>query len=194
MSDETPPNTLYTLKAATRPHIDWENVYDVAIASGRTRWMTPEEERVAACDELLAHCILELIGLARFTVLARVPSKTGECRRSIQTSSATLIRLLDRALSAHNRARPVDADPARENVAFGANVYASDPKTYSSATTWPLPAAIDRAASHIADALVAHTHDPAELHGYVTAASSELLVVAAATATGSREDVGDVGA
>jgi hypothetical protein len=183
MSDETPPNTLYTLKAATRPHIDWESLYDIAVASGRTRWVTTEEERVAACDEMLARCILELIDLARFAVLARVPSRTGECRRSIQTSSGTLIRLLDRALAAHTRTRPVDAAPTRKNVAFGANVYANDLKTYSSADAWPLPAAIDQAARHIAEALVAHTHDPAELHAHVTAASSELLVVfAAATA------------
>lgn len=180
MNVETPPNTLYVLLGATQPNIAWEPLYDAAVASGRERCMSVSEERIAACDELLARSFQELVRLSRYAALASRPTPADKRRRFIERSSAGLIRLLDRALAAYARERQQDISDARAAIASGASFEASELFTYSTADPWPLPSAVDRTAHHLARALTAYTHDRKQLPEHITMAAAELLVIYAA--------------
>lgn len=184
MDHRPDPTGLYSLAAATHPHIEWGARRRAAIVAGRGRCLSPEEERIAATDELLARCIAELIQLAKCAALAGVPTLTCDCRRAIEHSSAALLRLLDSALAAHGRDQRYDVTHWRTATEARAAAVAADLPARGDEDPWPLPAAIDDAAHDIAATLVACHRERMSVPEHITSATSELLVVYAAMAAG----------
>jgi Zn ribbon nucleic-acid-binding protein len=82
----------------------WHERYRAAVAAGRGCVICPDEERLAAPDELVALALPELVRLGALALLADGnPDPPRECAKVVSREAATVLRLLDRALAAHGR-------------------------------------------------------------------------------------------
>ena len=82
----------------------WRELYRAAVAVGRGRVICPDEERLAAPDELVAMTLPELVRLGALGLLADgSPTTSRECAKVVGREGAAVLRLLDRALAAHGR-------------------------------------------------------------------------------------------
>ena len=170
------------MRAATRPGLDWPEIYRSALAAGSGECVPLHEERIAAVDELLSHSLRELLVLGELAALTSLPLLADTCRRPLERSTAGVVRLLDLALAAHGRDHGYRVERWREGAVTTAAAVAAfldrDPDDECS----PLPAALDRGARCIADALVALPRDRIAVPGHLAEAAGELLVIYAAAA------------
>jgi hypothetical protein len=82
----------------------WRELYRAAVAAGRGRVISPDEERLAAPDELVALTLPELVRLGALALLADGnPDPPRECAKVVSREAVAVLRLLDRALAAHGR-------------------------------------------------------------------------------------------
>ena len=82
----------------------WRELYRAAVAAGRGHVICPDQERLAAPDELVALTLPELVRLGALAVLAdasTVPPR--EYAKVVSRQGVAVLRLLDRALAAHGR-------------------------------------------------------------------------------------------
>ena len=149
---------------------------------GRRRLRTrpaADDERIAAVDELLALTLRELALLGELSAFASVDPLAADARRPLASTCAALLRLLDSALAAHGRDNGYRVDAWRKQTATTAWAIAAALGEHDD-DTWPLPAAIDRTADRIADALTALGRDRVAVPERLVDAAGELLVIYAA--------------
>jgi hypothetical protein len=82
----------------------WGELYRAAVAAGRGHVICPDEERLAAPDELVALTVPELVRLGALAFLADASAVLPrECAQVVSREGVAVLRLLDRTLAAHGR-------------------------------------------------------------------------------------------
>ena len=82
----------------------WHELYRAAVAAGRGDVICPDEERLAAPDELVALTVPELVRLGALAFLADASAgPPRECAKVISREAVAVLRLLDRTLAVHGR-------------------------------------------------------------------------------------------
>ena len=159
MESDRFPSALYTLRAATRPGLDWPEIYRSALAAGSGECVPVHEERIAAVDELLSHSLRELLVLGE---LAALTSRRCWPIPAGARSSAPPPGWCDCSISRSRRTGATTATASSAGARAWSTTAAAvaafldrDPDDECS----PLPAALDRGARCIADALVALPRD-----------------------------------
>lgn len=183
MDCDDAPSDLYTFRHVAGAVLDWPQLYRQAVAAGCGATVHPDEERIAAVDELLALTLRELIVLAELSAFAAAESLAEEIRRPLAATCAALLRLLDSALAAHGRDNGYRVHAWRERTATTAHAIAAM-LDQPHGEVWPLPAAIDRAAHRIAGTLTALGRDRVAVPERLVEAAGELLVIYAAATEG----------
>jgi len=169
-------NMLYELVGARGRGIDWEGHYRGAVAAGSGVAVSPDEERVAAVDELLAASLEQLVVVGELAAFASFTALVEDCRVPLARSSARLVRLLDGALTAHGRDCGYEVRLWREGTVTMADAAAAGLRD-AAPEEHPLPDALRRAARLIAEALIALARDRLGVPEAIAQAASELLVV-----------------
>src|SRR3954468_15881272 len=179
MSAESHASSLYMLRRAAEPGIDWEALYHCAVAAGREETVALGEERLAATDELLVRSLREFVRLGELAAYASLAPLEGVCRRPPARTCAGVLRLLDRALCAHGRDVGYDVEAWREQVTFSAHAIGAWLE-HDTADGWPLAMTLLRAADRIAAPLTGLSRDRIGVPERLAEAASELLLVYAA--------------
>ncbi|HEY6892235.1 MAG TPA: hypothetical protein VI300_30805 [Solirubrobacter sp.] len=179
MPSDPSVSDLYTLSRATARGIDWAELLARAVVDGRGEVLAPEEERLAAVDELLSRSPRELVLLGELAAFISFAPLAAECRRPLARVSAGLIRLLERALAAHGRDMGYRVEAWRETIVVGAAASAAFLER-DLRDEWPLPATIRLAAARIGEVLPALARDRLAVPELLADAAGELLVIYAA--------------
>jgi hypothetical protein len=173
-------NVLDSLRAATRPGLDWPALYRFAVAAGCGQCVSDDEERIAAVDELLSYALPELVVLGELAASACGHCADGSARRALQDTTAGVVRLLDRALAADGREHRQVVEQWRRSAATSAHATAAFLEEDPEPPRGQLAGALERGARCIADALVAMPREPSTVPEHVAEAAGEFLVVFAA--------------
>ena len=105
----------------------WCELYRAAVAAGRGRILCPDEERLAAPDELVAQTLPELVRLGALALLVDGSSATPrECAKVVSREGVAVLRLLDRALAAHGRDHGYSVAPWLNHAVVIAHANACD--------------------------------------------------------------------
>ena len=121
-------NDVYALRHVIGRRIDWDAVLERAIQEGRGVTLDLDEEKAAGVDGLLAAALREMFGLGELAALASFDPLAEECRQPLARFSASLIRLLDRAMCAHADATGYAVARWREMATLWADMGARDLK------------------------------------------------------------------
>ena len=177
---------MFTLAQIADPDaVEWATLYLLAVARGAGCPARAGEERIAACDELVALTVAELptLGaLATTTGLAAAPAVHAGL---LAGHAARLLRALDRALAAHGRDCGYDVDAWRAHARDVAWVTASRLARLGPGD-WPLHDAARRAAEPIGRVIVALPRDRLAVPEQLAEAIGPLLAIYAATVARSR--------
>jgi hypothetical protein len=138
-----------------------------------------DEERAAGVDGLLAAALREMFGFGELTAMASFDPLAEECRQPLARLSASLVRLLDRAMCAHADATGYAVAPWREKVTLWADMSARELED-ANAEENPLPDTLRRVATGLANALVALPRDRMDVPDQLAYALCDLLLVYAA--------------
>jgi hypothetical protein len=153
----------------------WEALYRHAASTGHGQIVEPEEERLAATDELLAAALPALTRLGGRLLAAALcvcDARTNVC---CPRESASILRLLDCALAAHGRDHGYVVDAWRSTAVTTAWVIGDDPDV-------PSPAALmDEVTEQIAAVFVALPRDRLGISEQLAEAIGRMLVVYAVT-------------
>jgi hypothetical protein len=172
-------NDLYALRRVMGRRIDWDALLKFAIVEGGGVTLDCDDERSAGVDRLLAAAMREMFGLGELTAMASFDVLAEECRPPLRRLSASLIRLLDRAMRAHADVTGYAVDPWRESATIWAQMTALDLRE-AGAEENPLADTLRQVATSLAEALVALPRDRMDVPSQLAHALSGLLVVYAA--------------
>jgi hypothetical protein len=174
-------SALSTLRAAARPRLDWPKLYRFAVAAGCCESVPVDEEGVAAVDELLSRSLPGLVMLGELAATASARPLAHSCRRELQLTTAGVVRLLDRALTAYGRDHHQDVDDWRQGVVITAAATAAFLDRDPEPVRGQLSGTLERGARCIAHALVALPREPSTVPDHLGEAAPEFLVGFAAT-------------
>jgi hypothetical protein len=152
----------------------WEAQYHRATAAGCGEVLPVAEERIAACDELVA---ATLVVLLRAGCRATAAAVGGGQSAGLARDAAAVVRLLDRALIAHGRANGYDVDAWREAAVTCAWTLGDEAECPGAA---PHAVLTDDVMRHVAEVIVALPRDRLGVPEYLTGAIGRALVVYAA--------------
>jgi hypothetical protein len=173
-------------RLSTIPAGDWPAIHRRALVQGRCEVLDPEDERLAAADELVALAVPALVRLIPVALIADGgSSRPRACARALRESAAPVLRLLDRALAAHARDIEYATDAWLERSFECAHVRAQMVSGMLP-EDGPLGLLVEGAAEAVADAVMALHRDRFDVpQALVDALASLVVVYAAGTAIGA---------
>jgi hypothetical protein len=145
----------------------WEAIYTGAVSMGCGVWLAPEDERLAATDELLAEAIPGLVRLGSLIAAHALSPDHGAWTPTLQRQLAGVVRLLDRALAAHGRDNGYAVTAWRASAATNAWAFAEDEP--------PLLELVEDAATDVARAFVGVPRDRLGVPDHLALAIGYLL-------------------
>jgi len=160
----------------------WQALYDRATAAGCGEIVAPDEEGVAATDELLAAALPALLRIGTRLSAAVITAADTRSRKHLVREAAAVVRLLDCALTAHARDNGYTPDAWRTNAVTFAWSFADTEDT----GTPRLAATVDDAVRDVGRAFVALRRDRLGVAERLSDALGRMLVVYAVTAPGQR--------
>jgi hypothetical protein len=150
----------------------WEALYERASSLGHGELVEPEEERVAATDELVAAAMPAAARMyGRMVASALVGEPDGPPARE----TAAILRVLDAALAAHGRDHGYDVTAWRDAAVTAADVLADEPLDAVA-----LVACLEEAIRQAAGVFVALARDRFAVSERLADAIAHVLVVFAA--------------
>jgi hypothetical protein len=148
----------------------WEALYARAASVGCGELVEPDEERVAATDELLAAALPAAARTGGHLIAAALlAADTAPLARE----AAAILRALDLALAAHGRDQGYDIQAWRRSALITALVLSGEPVEAA--------ALVDEAIRHLAAVFVALRRDRLGVSERLATAIGHMLVVYAAT-------------
>ena len=151
----------------------WQSLYARGVATGRGELVAPEEERVAATDELLAASIPGLMRVSSVIAASAVVRDQRDLGATAPKRTAAVLRLLDSALAAHGRDHGYDVDAWRARAVMAAWVTGDELADGDSSLQDVLELAVQR----VAGALAALARDRLGVPENLAEASGQMLVI-----------------
>jgi hypothetical protein len=151
----------------------------LALAAGAGVWLTAEEERVSASDELVALGVPTLVRLRTLALLADAAVEPVAGLGELALEAAGALRLLDRALVAHRREHGYVTDCWCQHAHYAADVVIHGP-----AREGALGARVDQAALALGGVVIGLHRDRFAVPERLAAAIGALLVVYLAARAG----------
>jgi hypothetical protein len=155
----------------------WPNLHRRAVASARGRILGPDDEHMAATDELVALTVPVLARLGTFALLIEHSEQPPPaCMRVLSCRAADVLRLLDCALAADGRDKDYPATVWLEHAFHRAHADAAAVST-SGMDEMPLTALVESGAEAVADVIIALRRDRLGVPEALADALGSLLVL-----------------
>jgi hypothetical protein len=173
---------LLTVKPA-----GWADIHRSAIAAGCGRVVRPQDERLAAADELLALTVPEFAPLGALALLAGSSAElSAECASALSRRAPGVLRLVDRALAAHGRDNGYVVAAWLEQ-AYGHACARADAVAMLEDNQWPVSTLVDAAAEALTGVVIPLYRDRLGAVEGLADALGSLLVLHAAAAAGATD-------
>jgi hypothetical protein len=155
----------------------WPSLHRRAVASARGRILGPDDEHMAATDELVALTVPMLARLGAFALLIEHSEQPPPaCMSVLSCRAADVLRLLDCALAADGRDNDYPPAVWRQHAFRGAHANAAA-VAMSSMDEMPLITVVEASAEAVADVIIAMRRDRLGVPEGLADALGSLLVL-----------------
>jgi len=159
----------------------WEALYGQATSAGCGEIVPPDEERLAATDELLAAALPVLMRVGNRFVAAAISRRDPRLGNALAREAAATLRLLDRALIAHGRDHGYDPEAWRTRAATTAWVLGDSEEEFDATL---LATIVEDVVRGVGRVFVALPRDRLGVPEWLSDAIGQLLVVYATAGQG----------